>query len=180
MMDGTPAVERSTGDKVTVVLASLGLRGLCYGVFTTLLAMIPLPLWFLYIEVAEVSVLSPRVFFSYLAIVVAAAFAGWSLPTKGWLYGLIAGACGQLAGVGPSIVALSRLWVNLRGNPDIIYQLAGNPPLGIVEQWLIFVLIPLVAGAALGAAGGFVGQLLRGRRQARSAACLDTWPNEHF
>jgi hypothetical protein len=167
-MDRTPATATSASTKAMIILASLGLQGLCYGVFATLLAVIPLPFPFLYAHVSEVSVVSPRAVLAYLATVVAAAFAGWSVLRKGWFYGLIVGACAHLASIGPSSVSLARLWINLHHNPDIIYQAPGNPPLGVPEQWLIVVVMPAVAAAGLGAAGGLVGQWLRSRRELRS------------
>jgi putative membrane protein (TIGR04086 family) len=178
MMDGTCAPRRSASGKAMVILASLGLQGLCYAVFATILATIQLPLWFLYVEVSGVSVLSPRAVFSYIAILVAGAFAGWSLRSKEWLYGLIVGACTHLGSIGPSIANLSRLWITLLREPDISYQAPGNPPLGIPEQWLIIVLTPVVAAATLGAAGGLLGQWLRGRKESRSRDDLQAPPEQ--
>ncbi len=177
-MEGTRAAGTSASTRATVTLASVGLQALCYAVFATLLAMFPLPFWFLYVEVSEVSVLSPQAVLSYLAIVVGAAFAGWSLRRRGWLYGLIVGASTHLASIGLSIVSLTQMWVALRRDLQIIYQAPGNPALGIPEQWLVIVLMPVVAGAALGAAGGLLGQWLRGRRDLRCGVDLHASPDE--
>jgi hypothetical protein len=161
MMDTTRAEGGSAREKALFVLAGIGLHGLCYGALVTLFVLIPVPVSFLYVQISEVSVLSPRLFLSYVAIVAGATFVGWSLPRSAWFYGLITGLCTQWAGVGPNTVTLSRLSIDLLRNPDIIYQGPGNPPLGVAEQWLIIVLMPVVASATVGAVGGFCGRWLR-------------------
>jgi putative membrane protein (TIGR04086 family) len=177
-MEGTRAAGTSASTKATVTLASVGLQALCYAVFAMLLPMFPLPFWFLYVEVSEVSLLSPRAVLSYLAIVVAAAFAGWSLRRKEWLYGLIVGASTRLGSIGLSVVSLTQMWVALRRDPQIIYQAPGNLAFGIPERWLVIVLMPVVAGGALGAAGGLLGRWLRGQRGLRSGVDLHASPDE--
>lgn len=156
-----------------VILAGVGFYGLCYGVLTTLFASIPLPVSFLYVQFSGVSVLSPRVFLAYVAILAGAAFVGWSLPRRAGLYGLIAALCTRLAGLGPSAVTLSHLSINLLRNPDIIHQGPGDPPLGVGEQWLIILVMPVAISAAVGAVGGFCGGWLRGRRGLRSRPTVD-------
>jgi hypothetical protein len=168
MMDATRSDGGSARDNAMPILAGVGIYALCYGALATLLVLIPLPVSFLYVQVCEISVLSPRVSLSYLGILAGATFVGWSLPRSAWLYGLVTGLCTQLAGVGPTTMTLSRLSIDLLRNPDTIYQGPGNPPLGIAEQWLIIVLMPVAVSATVGAVGGFCGRWLRQREVSRS------------
>ena len=157
----------SAKHKAMVVLAGVGIFWLTFGILAFLSLLLPLnPPAFLWVETADVSVLSPRAFLSYLAVLLAAIFAGWSLPNKGWAYGVVTSVCTQLPAVGPSFITMSRLSLDLLRNPDMIYQGPGVTPL-----WLVTVLMPLVVAVALGAMGGFCGQWLhqRLRRQAPTA-----------
>jgi hypothetical protein len=173
MMHGGPAEGRSAREKGVLILAGVGVYVLCYGALMTLFVLIAVPVSVLYVQISEVSVLSPGLFLSYVAIVAGATFVGWSVPRSAWLYGLFTGLCTQLAGVGPSTVTLSRLSIDLLRNPDIIHQGPGNPPLGVAEQWLVVVLMPVVLSAALGAVGGLFGGWLRRRNALRSRATVD-------
>ncbi len=168
MIEAARADRGSATEKATPILSGVGIDVLCYGALATVLVLIPVPVSFLHTEVSGISVLSPRLFLSYLAILAGATFVGWSLPRSAWLYGLVTGLCTQLAGVGPSTITLSRLSVDLLRNSDDIYQGPGNPPLGIAEQWLIVVLMPVVVSATIGAVGGFCGGWLRRRKGSRS------------
>lgn len=166
-MDAIRAEVGSVREKALFILAGVGVYVLCYGALMTLFVLIAVPVSVLYVQISEVSVLSPGLFLSYVAIVGGATFVGWSVPKSAWLHGVITGLCTQLAGVGPSTVTLSRLSIDLLRNPDIIHEGPGNPPLGVAEQWLIVVLIPVAVSAALGAVGGFCGGWLRRRKESR-------------
>ncbi len=50
--------------------------------------------------------------------------------------------------------------------------------MGIAEQWLILVLMPVVAAAALGAVGGLLGQWLRARRESPAKVDLRASPGQ--
>jgi hypothetical protein len=170
MTDGTHAARTSASKKATVILAGVGVYVLCYGALSTVFALIPLPVAFLYAQFSGVPVLAPRLFVAGLAILAGAAFVGWTLPRCAWLYGLLTGLCQQLPGVGSSTVTLSRVSIDLLRNPDIVYEGPGNPPLGIAEEWLIIVVMPVALAATLGVVGGLCGRWLRQRRDSRFPA----------
>lgn len=165
----------SSKQKAMVVLAGVGVFWLSWGVLSFLYVLLPLhPLDFLWVQTAEVSLLSPRAFFSYLAVLLAAVFVGWWLPGKGWLHGAATGVCTQLPAIGPSFITISRLSLDLLRSPDMVFAGPGTPPLGVMRLWLVTVLMPLVVGLALGAVGGLSGRWLHQRVRAQSQPDLPT------
>jgi hypothetical protein len=170
MMYAGPAEGPSATGKALFILAGIGVYLLCYAGLSTLFTLIPLPVSFLYAQFSGVPVLAPRLFLAGLAIFAGGTFVGWTLPRSAWLYGLLTGLCQQLPGVGSSTVTLSLVSIDLVRNPDIIYEGPGNPPLGIAQEWLIIVVMPVALAATLGALGGFCGRRLRQRKESRLRA----------
>lgn len=76
MMDGTRAAGTSASKKAAVILAGVGVYVLCYGALSTVFALIPLPVTFLYAQFSGVPVLAPPVFLAGLAILAGATFVG--------------------------------------------------------------------------------------------------------
>ena len=163
----------SAKEKALTVVAGVGVFWLSWGVLGFLYVLLPLiPPDFLWVQSGDVSVLSPRAFLSYFAVLLAAMFVGWSLPTKGSVYGVVTGVCTQLPGVGPSFIAMTRLSLDLWRNPDMIFAGAGSAQAGITQLWLVTVLMPLTVAVAVGAVGGFCGRRLHQRLRSPSRTHL--------
>ena len=173
MTSALNGVGSSAKEKALTVVAGVGVFWLSWGVLGFLYVLLPLdPLPFLWVQSGDVSVLSPRAFLSYLAVLGAAVFVGWSLPTKGWVYGVVTGVCTQLPGVGPSFITMTRLSLDLWRNPDMIFAGAASAQEGITQLWLVTVLMPLAVAVAVGAVGGFCGRRLRQRLRSPSRTDL--------